>query len=122
MVLASILAPAFGMTDQEFIGILRKNIPLLEGQINGWNKERATRCPQQKNAAEKEACVAGFNLIISRHRAEQDMNELRISGIGLDNDRRAYIARLVSGDGVAAYNKETLELEAILRVMFPMPK
>jgi len=121
LVLTALASPALATTDQEFIAVLRKNSQMLETQINGWMNERTVRCPKQQTSVEKEACVTAFNTLIARHRAEQSMNELRIASLGLNEDRKNGISRAVTPPMLDRHNKETLDLEVAVKLMFPAP-
>src|SRR5262245_27541391 len=94
---------------------------MLETQINGWMNERTVRCPKQQTSVEKEACVTAFNTLIARHRAEQSMNELRIASLGFNEDRKNGISRAVTPPMLDRHNKETLDLEVAVKLMFPAP-
>jgi hypothetical protein len=122
VVMVAIASSALAKTDQEFIAGYRENIQLLETQINHWMKERTVRCPKQQTAVEKEACNSAFNTLIARHRAEQGINELRIAAFSLNEDRKNAVFRAVTGPMVDRHNQETLDFDAVVKLIFPAPK
>src|SRR5262245_23926354 len=92
----AMLSPAFAKTNQELIDQYHKNITLLEQQINGWVQERTKRCRNENVSA----CEAAFNIIIARHRAEQEMNYLRIHAMNFNEDRKNVVFHELNDAGM----------------------
>ena len=123
-ILVALTTHTFAMTDAELKAQYERNIAALTPWVGNYNKSKTELCNLaiRKSQTNVDACVAGFDMLVSRIKTEINYNQLRLTALTLDtSSRREVLDSFLPNITVDDFNKETRRLAGWVEHLYPAP-